>query len=110
MAQSVTTMLKDGQEYMKTWPLRKELYALFPDCRVVAATRFAIKVMPPLAVLACASIINVMGSEHIPQAIAIGAFFPEYAYARFTVAWASFKPNIASGNSILVSGDPFENA
>ena len=49
MAQSVTTMLKDGQEYMKTWPLRKELYALFPDCRVVAATRFAIKVMPPLA-------------------------------------------------------------
>lgn len=75
MAQPVTTMLKDGQEYMKTWPLRKELYALFPDCRVVAATRFAIKVMPPLAVLACASIINVMGGEHIPQAIAIGAFF-----------------------------------
>ena len=55
MAQSVTTMLKDGQEYMKTWPLRKELYALFPDCRVVAATRFAIKVMPPLAVLSWAA-------------------------------------------------------
>ena len=32
MAQSVTTMLKDGQEYMKTWPLRKELYGLLVPC------------------------------------------------------------------------------
>lgn len=75
MAQSVTTMLKDGQEYMKTWPLKRELYTLFPDCRVVAATRFAVRFMPPVAVLACATMLNTFGTEYLPQALAVGAFF-----------------------------------
>ena len=75
MAQSVTTMLKDGQEYMKTWPLKRELYTLFPDCRVVAATRFAVRFMPPVAVLACATMLNTFGTDYLPQALAVGAFF-----------------------------------
>jgi uncharacterized membrane protein YfbV (UPF0208 family) len=68
-------MLKDGQEYMKTWPVKKELYTLFPECRIVSATRFAIKFMPPAAVLACAGLLNTFGQDYLPQALTIGAFF-----------------------------------
>ncbi len=75
MSQSVITMLKDGQHYMKTWPVKKELYAYFPECRVVAATRFAIKTMPPAAILSCALLLQNMGTDYIPQTITIGAFF-----------------------------------
>lgn len=75
MAQSVMTLFRDGQDYMNTWPVKKELYAHFPECRVVSATRLAIKAMPPMAVLACAMMLNTLGAEYLPQAIAIGAFF-----------------------------------
>ena len=75
MAQSVVTMFRDGHEYMNTWPVRKELYAYFPECRVVAATKLAVVAMPPLAVLACAALLNNFGGEYLPQTIAIGAFF-----------------------------------
>ena len=75
MSQSVITMLKDGQHYMKTWPVKKELYAYFPECRVVAATRFAIKTMPPAAILSCALLLQNMGTDYFPQTITIGAFF-----------------------------------
>ena len=75
MSLSLATMLKDGQHYMRTWPMEKELYALFPECRVIAATRFSVKAMPPLAVLSVALLINTYGIAYLPQAIAIGAFF-----------------------------------
>lgn len=75
MGQSISAMLRDGQDYMKTWPVKRELYALFPDCRVVAATKFALKVMPPVAVFVCALMINTLGQQFVPQVIAIGAFF-----------------------------------
>ena len=75
MSQSLTAIFKDGQEYMHTWPVKKELYALFPDCRVVAATKFSIKTMPPLAVLTVVGSFNFLGYEHLPQAIAMAAFF-----------------------------------
>ncbi|AUQ26104.1 terminus macrodomain insulation protein YfbV [Dickeya zeae] len=39
-----------GQHYMKTWPADKRLAPVFPENRVVRATRFAIRIMPPLAV------------------------------------------------------------
>lgn len=75
MAQSVATIFRDGQDYMNTWPVKKELYAFFPECRVVAATKLAMKAMPPMAVFACAALINTFGLEYLPQALAIGAFF-----------------------------------
>lgn len=75
MSQSVFSMLKDGQGYMNEWPMKKELYSYFPECRVVAATRFSIKVMPPAAVVTCAFMLNTMGVSHLPQIITIGAFF-----------------------------------
>ena len=75
MSQSLTAMFKDGQQYMRTWPVKKELFALFPDCRVVAATKFSIKTMPPLAVLTVVGSFNFLGYEYLPQAIAMAAFF-----------------------------------
>ncbi|GGW89039.1 terminus macrodomain insulation protein YfbV [Alteromonas halophila] len=75
MAQPFMTLLKDGQDYLKTWPMKKELYALFPECRVIAGTRFAMKVMPPVSILACAVLFNTQGQSYLPQIIAIGLFF-----------------------------------
>jgi uncharacterized membrane protein YfbV (UPF0208 family) len=71
----VPQMLQDGQDYMKAWPMQKQLYALFPECRVIAATKFGIKVMPALAVICVALHLNYFGMEHLSQAIATGIFF-----------------------------------
>jgi uncharacterized membrane protein YfbV (UPF0208 family) len=68
-------MLKDGQRYMQTWPMQSQLYSMFPECRVVAATRLSIKVMPAIAVIVVAAMINIHGYELLPQTIAVGAFF-----------------------------------
>ena len=75
MAQSVMAMLKDGQLYLKTWPVRKELYAYFPECRVVSATKFAIKTMPPVAIASCILLLQNLGTSYLPQTLAMGAFF-----------------------------------
>ncbi|ACX87284.1 protein of unknown function DUF412 [Pectobacterium parmentieri WPP163] len=43
-------LLQRGQHYMKTWPAEKQLAPIFPENRVTRATRFGIRIMPPLAV------------------------------------------------------------
>ncbi|MEH0835285.1 DUF412 domain-containing protein [Pectobacterium cacticida] len=43
-------LLQRGQHYMKTWPEEKQLTPVFPENRVARATRFGIRIMPPLAV------------------------------------------------------------
>lgn len=43
-------LFQHGQRYMKTWPADKRLAPMFPENRVVTATRFAIRFMPPLAI------------------------------------------------------------
>jgi uncharacterized membrane protein YfbV (UPF0208 family) len=68
-------MVKDGQQYMQTWPMQQELYGMFPECRIIAATKLSIKVMPALAVLTVAALINLQGADKLPQTLAIGAFF-----------------------------------
>jgi uncharacterized membrane protein YfbV (UPF0208 family) len=68
-------MLKDGQQYMQTWPVQPQLFAMFPECRVISATKFSIKVMPALAVITLAILINLQGLEKLPQNLALGAFF-----------------------------------
>lgn len=75
MAQTFIDMFRDGQDYMKTWPVKKELYAVFPECRVVSATKFGIRFMPPVAVLACAGLLNTFGTDYLPQALTVGIFF-----------------------------------
>ncbi|AWK42795.1 DUF412 family protein [Photorhabdus laumondii subsp. laumondii] len=39
-----------GQQYMKTWPIEKQLAPMFPENRIIKATRFGIRFMPPLAI------------------------------------------------------------
>ncbi len=39
-----------GQTYMKTWPEEKRLSLIFPENRVITATRFATRFMPPIAI------------------------------------------------------------
>lgn len=75
MAQSIPALFKDGQAYMQAWPMKKELYGLFPECRVIAATRFSIRFMPPLAILVATVHLSTMGQGALPQAIALAAFF-----------------------------------
>lgn len=43
-------LIQLGQQYMKTWPTKKQLALVFPEHRVIRATRFAVRFMPPLAV------------------------------------------------------------
>ncbi|MEY4475784.1 MAG: hypothetical protein RL248_1551 [Pseudomonadota bacterium] len=43
-------VLQRGQHYMKTWPADKRLAPVFPENRVATATRFGIRIMPPLAI------------------------------------------------------------
>ncbi|MFT4993232.1 MAG: uncharacterized membrane protein YfbV (UPF0208 family) [Paraglaciecola sp.] len=75
MAQTLTTLFKDGQRYMHTWPMQKQLYGLFPECRVISATKLSMKAMPPLAVLTVAVSYHYLAAEYLPQAIATAAFF-----------------------------------
>ncbi|MFQ1050595.1 terminus macrodomain insulation protein YfbV [Avibacterium paragallinarum] len=46
------TALKQGQIYLNTWPLIPKLGMIFPENRVIKATKFAQKLMPFLAVFA----------------------------------------------------------
>ncbi|MFC3120507.1 terminus macrodomain insulation protein YfbV [Agaribacter flavus] len=75
MFQFRPSYLKDGHEYMSIWPMKPALYSLFPECRIIAATKFGIQVMPPIAVLMVALQLNYLGVTHLPQALAIGIFF-----------------------------------
>ncbi|MFT6267786.1 MAG: uncharacterized membrane protein YfbV (UPF0208 family) [Alphaproteobacteria bacterium] len=72
---TIVSYLKSGQEYMRIWPMQKQLYALFPECRIIAATKFSMKVMPAIAVIVVAMQLQYLGSEVLPQAITMGIFF-----------------------------------
>lgn len=67
--------LQDGQEYIRIWPMQKQLFALFPECRIIAATQFGIKVMPAIAVIVIAVQVQFFGVKALPSALAIGIFF-----------------------------------
>lgn len=71
----IATYLKSGQEYMRIWPMQKQLYALFPECRIIAATKFGMKVMPAIAVLVAAIQVQYLGAEALAQAVTMGIFF-----------------------------------
>ncbi|GKX54137.1 UPF0208 membrane protein [Leminorella grimontii] len=43
-----------GQTYMKTWPNEKRLGVVFPEHRIITATRFGVRFMPPVAVFTLA--------------------------------------------------------
>lgn len=66
--------LKSGQKYMDTWPMRKELSPIFPEQRIIKATRFGIKVMPAVAAMSLLAQMSFQNMQAMPQAIVIALF------------------------------------
>ncbi|MEJ3599417.1 terminus macrodomain insulation protein YfbV [Vibrio vulnificus] len=66
--------LRDGQKYMDTWPMRKELSAIFPEQRIIKATRFGIKVMPAIAAISVLTQMAFNNYQALPQAIVMALF------------------------------------
>jgi uncharacterized protein len=66
--------LKDGQKYMDIWPMRKELTPIFPEQRIIKATRFGIKVMPAIAAISILTQMTFDNSSAIPQAVIVALF------------------------------------
>ncbi len=66
--------LRDGQKYMDTWPMRKELNLLFPEPRIIKATRFGIKVMPAIAAISVLTQMSFHNLQAMPQTIVIALF------------------------------------
>lgn len=75
MINQIPQVIQQGQEYMQSWPMQKQLYALFPECRIIAATKFGFKVMPALAVITVAVQLHFLGTSQLPQALTLGIFF-----------------------------------
>ncbi|WP_428774599.1 terminus macrodomain insulation protein YfbV [Vibrio sp.] len=63
-----------GQKYMDTWPMRKELIPLFPEQRIIKATRFGIKVMPAIAAISVLTQMVFHNPQALPQAVVIALF------------------------------------
>ncbi|USD64438.1 terminus macrodomain insulation protein YfbV [Vibrio sp. SCSIO 43136] len=66
--------LKDGQKYMDNWPMRKELAPLFPEQRIIKATKFGIKVMPAVAAISVLMQMSFNNYQAMPQAIVVALF------------------------------------
>ncbi|MFC4699669.1 terminus macrodomain insulation protein YfbV [Glaciecola siphonariae] len=75
MLHLIPTYIKDGREYMRIWPMEKQLYSLFPECRIISATKFGIQVMPPIAIMVVALQLHYLGMDFLPQALSVGIFF-----------------------------------
>ncbi|MGF1759615.1 DUF412 domain-containing protein [Photobacterium sagamiensis] len=63
-----------GQQYMATWPIRKELALMFPEPRYIKATKFATRVMPAIAVMSVLSQMAFHNYSALPQAMAVALF------------------------------------
>ncbi len=66
--------LKNGQQYMQEWPMRKELSPLFPEQRVIKTTRFGIRVMPAVATISILTQLAFQNDLGLPQAIVVALF------------------------------------
>ncbi|KHT44746.1 terminus macrodomain insulation protein YfbV [Vibrio sinaloensis] len=66
--------LRDGQKYMDTWPMRKELNMLFPEQRIIKATRFGVKVMPAIAAISVLTQMAFNNYDAMPQAVIVALF------------------------------------
>ncbi|PJC85373.1 hypothetical protein CSW98_14350 [Vibrio sp. HA2012] len=66
--------LKDGQKYMEIWPVRKELSPIFPENRIIRATRFGIKVMPAVAAIGVLTQMVFHNQQALPQSIVVALF------------------------------------
>ncbi|MCG7489106.1 MULTISPECIES: terminus macrodomain insulation protein YfbV [Vibrio] len=66
--------LRDGQKYMDTWPMRKELNLLFPEQRIIKATKYGVKVMPAIAAISVLTQMVFSNYQSMPQAVIIALF------------------------------------
>ena len=66
--------LRDGQKYMDIWPMRKELTPIFPEQRVIKATRFATKSMPAIAAISVLTQMVFNNYQAMPQTVVIALF------------------------------------
>ncbi|MDB1124457.1 terminus macrodomain insulation protein YfbV [Vibrio algarum] len=66
--------LRNGQKYMDTWPMRKELSPIFPEHRIIKATRFGIKVMPAVAMISLLMQMSFHNMQAMPQAVVVALF------------------------------------
>lgn len=71
---SIWTFFRDGQSYIKEWPLRKELMTILPENRIIKATQFAIKVMPAVAVISVLTQMAFNNYDGLPLAIIVALF------------------------------------
>ncbi|MBW8192409.1 DUF412 domain-containing protein [Neiella marina] len=63
-------VFKDGQDYMRAWPMRPELALLMPENRIIQLTRKAQLFVPLFAVLAVSMPIGLNLTDAIPPAVA----------------------------------------
>ncbi len=66
--------LKDGKEYAKVWPNRKELTLYFVEHKVIALLKATHTLLVPGAVLVAALQYHLLGAESLPQIIASALF------------------------------------
>lgn len=71
MINKMSKMIKSGQEYMQIWPMQRQLYPIFPECKIIQATRLGFKTTPPIAAFAIVMQIGLLGPEMLPQAVAM---------------------------------------
>ncbi|GLT16569.1 UPF0208 membrane protein [Vibrio zhanjiangensis] len=66
--------LRDGQKYMDIWPMRKELSVLFPEQRIIKATKFGAKAMPAIAAISVLTQMVFNNYQSMPQAVVVALF------------------------------------
>lgn len=74
MAKSTLMQLEHGQQYIKTWPLKRELAAIFIEYRIIKATQLGFKVMPMLAAFSIMIQVQMLGVAYLAQSIAVALF------------------------------------
>jgi uncharacterized membrane protein YfbV (UPF0208 family) len=84
---------------MKIWPMEKQLFGIFPECRIITATKFGIQVMPAIAVLMVMLQLHYLGMDHLAQALTIGIFF--FSLPLQGLYWLGNRANQALPPSML---------
>ena len=74
MQKTMLAQISDGHHYSKVWPLEAKLGAVFPEFRVIKATKLAMKVVPFLAVLSIFVQIQFLSLDYLPQALTFALF------------------------------------
>jgi hypothetical protein len=100
MLHLIPTYIKDGREYMTIWPMEKQLYSMFPECRIISATKFGIQVMPPIAIMMVALQLHYLGMSFLPQALTMGIFF--FSLPLQGLFWLGNRANQPLPPSLLV--------